>query len=91
MEVTEPELGNSIQYRGMEALNVSGGGVLSPLRLAWSSATKGTVASSVFILLATCMGAGTLSLPYAFSQGGSVVFSVIFFLSMVSCAGAGIG
>ena len=48
------------------------------------SATRGTVVSSMFILLTTCIGAGTLSLPYAFSQGGIFVFSIIFFLIMVS-------
>ena len=47
-------------------------------------ALKGTVVSSIFILLTTCIGAGTLSLPYAFSQGGIFVFSIIFFLIMVS-------
>ena len=44
---------------------------------------KGNVVSSIFILLTTCIGAGTLSLPYAFSQGGIFVFSIIFFLIMV--------
>ena len=45
--------------------------------------TKGTVPSSIFILLTTCIGAGTLSLPYAFAKGGILVFSIIFFIIMV--------
>ena len=60
-----------------------GEGPLARLRSAWRSATKGTVVSSIFILLTTCIGAGTLSLPYAMSQGGIFVFSIIFFLIMV--------
>lgn len=57
-------------------------------RGAWRSGAnnQGTVVSSIFILLTTCVGAGTLSLPYAFSQGGIFVFSIIFFLVMVSSA-----
>lgn len=58
-------------------------GVFANAHALWKSATKGTVVSSIFILLTTCMGAGTLSLPYAFSQGGIIVFSVIFFFIMV--------
>lgn len=60
-----------------------GYGAMARLRRAYKSATRGTVVSSIFILLTTCIGAGTLSLPYAFSQGGVFVFSIVFFLIMV--------
>lgn len=58
-------------------------GAFTRVHSAWQTATRGTVVSSIFILLTTCVGAGTLSLPYAFSQGGIFVFSIIFFLIMV--------
>lgn len=58
-------------------------GWVGMLQAGWTKATKGTVVSSIFILLTTCVGAGTLSLPYAFSQGGIFVFSILFFLIMV--------
>ncbi|XP_065904245.1 probable sodium-coupled neutral amino acid transporter 6 [Dysidea avara] len=45
---------------------------------------KGTFFSSVFALLTTCMGAGTLSLPYAFMKGGLLFSLVIFVLVMVT-------
>ena len=45
--------------------------------------TKGTIFSSIFTLLTTCIGAGTLSLPYAFAQGGLIPSAVIFFIIMV--------
>lgn len=41
---------------------------LAGVRAVWSKVMKGTVFSSIFTLLTTCIGAGTLSLPYAFSQ-----------------------
>ena len=44
------------------------GGFLGRLRAGWSSLMRGTIASSIFTLLTTCIGAGTLSLPYAFEQ-----------------------
>ena len=59
-------------------------GQFGKLRGLWAAATKGTVVSSIFILLTTCVGAGTLSLPHAFSQGGIFVFTIVFFLVMVS-------
>ena len=45
--------------------------------------SKGTIFSSIFNLLTTCIGAGTLSLPYAFSQGGLVYSSMVFFLILI--------
>ena len=45
--------------------------------------TKGTIFSSIFNLLTTCIGAGTLALPYAFSQGGLVFASIIFLIIMI--------
>ena len=45
--------------------------------------TRGSLSSSVFNLLTTSVGAGTLSLPYAFSQGGLVFSSVVFFLILL--------
>ena len=45
--------------------------------------TRGTIFSSIFNLLTTCIGAGTLSLPYAFAEGGLVFSSVLFFLVML--------
>ena len=36
---------------------------------AWAQGLmRGTIFSSIFTLLTTCIGAGTLSLPYAFEQ-----------------------
>ncbi len=48
--------------------------------------TRGTVLSSIFILLTTCIGAGTLSLPFAISKGGILIFSIVFFVIMVCSA-----
>lgn len=59
-------------------------GLIGTLRKTWRVATQGTVVSSIFILLTTCVGAGTLSLPYGFTQGGLVFSSVVFFVIMVS-------
>ena len=50
----------------------------------WKRLTRGTVLSSIFILLTTCIGAGALSLPYAFAKGGILIFSIVFFVIMVS-------
>ncbi|XP_064401706.1 solute carrier family 38 member 6-like isoform X3 [Halichondria panicea] len=49
----------------------------------WQFATQGTVLSSIFILVKTCVGAGTLSLPFAFAQGGLIFSSVVFFIVML--------
>ena len=46
----------------------SGGAMLGRARTTWSNLMKGTIFSSIFTLLTTCIGAGTLSLPYAFDQ-----------------------
>ena len=46
---------------------------------------RGTFFSSVFALLTTCIGAGTLSLPYAFMKGG-LIFSVIVFVAIMIMA-----
>ena len=54
------------------------------VRSASKLTTQGTVCSSIFILLTTCIGAGTLSLPYAFAQGGVIFSSVVFLIIMVS-------
>lgn len=53
------------------------------LRQIFQIYTRGTISSSVFNLLTTSVGAGTLSLPYAFSQGGLVFSSVVFFLVLL--------
>lgn len=45
--------------------------------------SKGTLFSSIFTLLTTSIGAGTLALPYAFSQGGLVYSGVVFLLVML--------
>lgn len=44
---------------------------------------KGTIFSSVFVLTTSCVGAGTLSVAYAFSQGG-LAFSVAMFVLIIS-------
>ena len=73
------------EYYSLPQLNMEEtSGCLDGLRKNLRKATKGTVVSSIFILLTTCIGAGTLSLPYAFSRGGIFVFSIIFFIIMVS-------
>ena len=46
---------------------------------------QGTYFSSVFALLTTCIGAGTLSLPYAFMKGG-LIFSLIVFVAIMIIA-----
>ena len=51
---------------------------------------RGTLFSSVFTLLTTCIGAGTLALPYAFRQGGIIYASVVFFLIMVISIAVGL-
>ena len=43
-------------------------GPLGRVRAGWSGLMKGTIFSSIFTLLTTCIGAGTLSLPFAFQQ-----------------------
>ena len=58
-------------------------GRLGKLKATWRGLTKGTIFSSIFTLLTTCIGAGTLSLPYAFAQGGLIPSSSIFFLIMI--------
>ena len=68
----------------MKNENQSHGGCLGSFRSAWRTITRGTVFSSIFILLTTCIGAGTLSLPYGFAQGGYLFSSVVFFIIMVS-------
>ncbi len=60
-------------------------GLCASLSSAWRVATQGSVVSSIFILLTTCVGAGTLSLPYGFARGGLVFSSIVFFIIMVSC------
>lgn len=44
---------------------------------------RGTYFSSVFALLTTCIGAGTLSLPYAFMKGGLIFSLIVFVVIMV--------
>ena len=44
---------------------------------------KGTIFSSVFNLMNTCVGAGTLSVAYAFSQGGLAVSGAVFVIIIV--------
>ena len=51
---------------------------LGRLRDAWNGLMKGTVFSSIFTLLTTCIGAGTLSLPYAFDQVHGELCGAIF-------------
>ena len=51
--------------------------------------TKGTIFSSVFNLLTTSIGAGTLALPYAFKEGGIVFSSILFFMILIIAIIAG--
>ena len=51
--------------------------------LSCSYFTRGTIFSSIFNLLTTIIGAGTLALPYAFREGGLLFSSIIFFVVMV--------
>ena len=44
---------------------------------------RGSFFSSVFALLTTCIGAGTLSLPYAFMRGGLIFSLIVFVVIMV--------
>lgn len=60
-----------------------GSGRLGKLKATWQGFMKGTIFSSIFTLLTTCIGAGTLSLPFAFAQGGLIPSSVIFFIIMI--------
>lgn len=46
---------------------------------------RGTFFSSVFALLTTSIGGGTLSLPYAFMKGG-LLFSLIVFVAVMIMA-----
>ena len=45
--------------------------------------TRGTIFSSIFNLMTTIVGAGTLALPYAFREGGLVFSSVLFFVVLI--------
>ncbi len=45
--------------------------------------TRGTIFSSIFNLMTTIVGAGTLALPFAFREGGLVFSSVLFFVVLV--------
>lgn len=58
-------------------------GRMASLRRGWKAYSRGTVYSSIFTLLTTCIGAGSLSLPYAFAQGGLVAASVVFLVIML--------
>ena len=73
----------TVHYECDGGLRESKGRLLSESPGCLAECHSGTVLSSIFILLTTCIGAGTLSLPYAFSKGGIFVFSAIFFLIMV--------
>ena len=64
--------------------NEGQGGKFDCLEKTFKLTTRGTICSSIFILLATCIGAGTLSLPYAFAQGGILFSSIVFLVIMVS-------
>ena len=46
---------------------------------------KGTVLSSIAILMSSCVGAGTLSVAYGFSRGG-LLFAMIVFLVIITIA-----
>ena len=74
---------SSLQGTAME-VEATGNGFVAGARSTWRAVTRGTVFSSIFILLSTCIGAGTLSLPYGFAQGGLIFSSVVFFIIMVS-------
>ena len=60
------------------------------LRCSFSLYTKGTLFSSIFTLLTTSIGAGTLALPYAFSQGGLVYAGSVLLLVMLISIVAGL-
>lgn len=69
----------------------------SPLASVWDGLgtlrrllCRGTLFSSIFTLLTTCIGAGTLALPFAIKQGGLVYASVVFFLIMVISVAVGL-
>lgn len=64
-------------------MEVGGCSVARTLRKAAAFFTKGTIPSSVFNLLTTSIGAGTLALPYAFKEGGLVYANVVFFCVMI--------
>ena len=51
---------------------------------------RGTIFSSIFTLLTTCIGAGTLALPYAIKQGGLIYSSFVFFVIMVISISVGL-
>ena len=51
--------------------------------------TKGTIFSSIFNLLTTSIGAGTLALPFAFKEGGIVFSSILFFMILIIAIIAG--
>lgn len=51
---------------------------------------KGTIFSSVFVLTTSCVGAGTLSVAYAFSQGGLAFSIAVFLVIIASCVMAAI-
>lgn len=54
-----------------------GNGSFVWLKADWSGIMKGTIFSSIFTLLTTCIGAGTLSLPYAFEQVGITHYAIM--------------
>ena len=56
---------------------------MSPTNGSSPSTPRGTYFSSVFALLTTCIGAGTLSLPYAFMKGGLIFSAIVFVAIMV--------
>ena len=51
---------------------------------------KGTIFSSVFVLTTSCVGAGTLSVAYAFSKGGLAFSIAVFLVIIASCLMAAI-
>ena len=71
------EMSHSTSLESLPLNNMGPGANLSTRKL------RGTYFSSVFALLTTCIGAGTLSLPYAFMRGGLIFSLIVFVVIMV--------
>lgn len=73
----------SYEGNSKEMMTLESSGAFSRCKATIHYMSKGTIFSSIFNLLTTSIGAGTLALPYAYSQGGLVFSSAVFLCIML--------
>ena len=83
--LTSARLGLELMEPGLDhfSIEATGYSLTRTLGKMATCITKGTIPSSIFNLLTTSVGAGTLALPYAFKEGGLVYANAVFFFIMI--------